>query len=45
MRIVGRVGYLTDPDLRSLVRAALATHLGLDLGPMEDGARGTAAFA
>jgi mRNA interferase MazF len=44
MRIVRRIGYLTDPELRSLVRAALATHLGLDLGAMVDGAGGTAAF-
>jgi mRNA interferase MazF len=44
-RITAAVGYLTDPDLRMEVRAALAEHLGLDLTPGEEAAAGTAAFA
>ena len=32
------VGYLTDPDLRSQIREALAVHLGLDIPGVEDGA-------
>jgi mRNA-degrading endonuclease toxin of MazEF toxin-antitoxin module len=34
----GPVPYLTDPDLRSKVRDALAVHLGLDIPGWEDGA-------
>lgn len=38
------VGYLTHPDLRDLVRRALAHHLGLDMPARSDGAGGSAAF-
>jgi mRNA-degrading endonuclease toxin of MazEF toxin-antitoxin module len=33
----GGVAYLTDPRIRSAVRAALRHHLGLDIPPMSDG--------
>lgn len=38
------VGYLMDPDLRALVRLALARHLGLDIPAGSDGASGTSIF-
>jgi mRNA interferase MazF len=34
----GGVAYLTDPRIRSAVRAALRHHLGLDIPPVSDGA-------
>jgi mRNA-degrading endonuclease toxin of MazEF toxin-antitoxin module len=34
----GGVAYLTDPHIRSAVRAALRHHLGLDIPPLSDGA-------
>lgn len=36
--------YLTDPDLRRLVREALAHHFGLDLRPSLDGSPGDQIF-
>lgn len=38
------IGYLTSPDLREQVRAALAHHLGLDILARGDGASGSKAF-
>jgi mRNA-degrading endonuclease toxin of MazEF toxin-antitoxin module len=38
------LGYLTDPDLRAQVRAALARHFGLDIPARSDGAIGTSTF-
>jgi mRNA interferase MazF len=35
------IGYLTNPDLREQVRAALAQHLGLDIPASSDGASGS----
>lgn len=34
----GGIAYLTDPRIRSAVRAALRHHLGLDIPPPSDGA-------
>jgi mRNA-degrading endonuclease toxin of MazEF toxin-antitoxin module len=34
----GRIHYLTDPDVRTQVREALAVHLGLDIPGNGDGA-------
>lgn len=34
----GRVGYLTNPQIRAQVREALAVHLGLDIPGRSDGA-------
>jgi hypothetical protein len=34
----GPVRYLTDPDIRTHVREALAMHLGLDIPGRSDGA-------
>lgn len=39
------VGYLTDPVLRAVVRRALATQLGLDIGGLADGASDGAEFS
>lgn len=41
----GVVGYLTDAQIRSRVRAALATQLGLDIGGITDGASENADFS
>jgi mRNA-degrading endonuclease toxin of MazEF toxin-antitoxin module len=34
----GGISYVTDPRIRSAVRAALRHHLGLDIPPLSDGA-------
>ncbi|HYU49476.1 MAG TPA: type II toxin-antitoxin system PemK/MazF family toxin [Candidatus Limnocylindria bacterium] len=34
----GGIAYVTDPRIRSAVRAALRHHLGLDIPPLSDGA-------
>lgn len=34
----GGIAYLTDPRIRSAVRAALRHHIGLDIPPISDGA-------
>ncbi len=34
----GGIAYLSDPAIRSAVRAALRHHLGLDIPPLSDGA-------
>lgn len=34
----GGIAYLTEPRIRSAVRAALRHHLGLDIPPLSDGA-------
>lgn len=34
----GGIAYLTDPRIRSAVRAALRHHFGLDIPPLSDGA-------
>lgn len=34
----GGIAYLTDPRIRSAIRAALRHHLGLDIPPLSDGA-------
>lgn len=34
----GGIAYVTDPRIRSSVRAALRHHLGLDIPPLSDGA-------
>ncbi len=44
LRISGLAGILTNADIRRDVRAALATHLGLDVAAV-DGARGLEVFA
>jgi mRNA interferase MazF len=36
----GGIAYLTDPRIRSAVRAALRHHLGLDIPSLSDGAAG-----
>jgi mRNA-degrading endonuclease toxin of MazEF toxin-antitoxin module len=38
LEVAGRVQYVTDTNVRSTVRMALAHHLGLDLAAAEDGA-------
>ncbi len=34
----GGIAYLTDPRIRSAIRAALRHHIGLDIPPLSDGA-------
>jgi mRNA-degrading endonuclease toxin of MazEF toxin-antitoxin module len=43
--IGGVVGYVMDPGIRSRVRHALATQLGLDIGGLADGASDSAEFS
>ena len=38
----GGIAYVSDPRIRSAVRAALRHHLGLDIPPLSDGAAGLA---
>lgn len=38
----GGIAYVSDPRIRSAVRAALKHHLGLDIPPLSDGAAGVA---
>jgi mRNA-degrading endonuclease toxin of MazEF toxin-antitoxin module len=38
------VGYLTDPQIRTAVRKAVAVQLGLDVPGLEDGASGDDSF-
>ncbi len=45
LRVAGYVGSVVDPHIRRGVRAALATHLGLDMIAAVDGATGTEVFA